>query len=131
MTKTIRCKCANCGKRWPESKLVAPADLYERLTPGCTVPAGECPDCGALCYQPDQICIVRHRALRPYYSAARLVEVHGAKVAVQINDPDTDCFTTFRGEKAARVFAAKFGTVVPGVFRSAYKVCDVVVPVEA
>lgn len=44
------CQCDNCGKRWREDRLHAPSDLYDRLTPGAEVPAGECPSCGALAY---------------------------------------------------------------------------------
>lgn len=43
-------RCDNCLKLWPDSKLRPIAHLGERLEPGGTVPSGECPDCGALCY---------------------------------------------------------------------------------
>lgn len=48
-------RCGNCGLTTTEDKIVQPEDtpdLYVnvRLDPGGEVPAGECPDCGALCY---------------------------------------------------------------------------------
>jgi len=47
--------CDNCGGRYPATnklKHVFPdiPDLPQRLDPGGTVPAGECPACGALVY---------------------------------------------------------------------------------
>ena len=33
-----------------EDRLAQPEELWERLDPGSEVPAGECPDCGALAY---------------------------------------------------------------------------------
>jgi hypothetical protein len=42
--------CQNCRRRWPEAALVRPIeDLEERVDAGENTPAGECPDCGALC----------------------------------------------------------------------------------
>lgn len=43
-------RCDNCRKVHSEENLVDPKDLGQRLDPGGTVPSGECPDCGALCY---------------------------------------------------------------------------------
>lgn len=52
-----RCECGNCEWTGPESKLGCELgdvpDLYERLDPGGVVPAGECPECGALAYPVD------------------------------------------------------------------------------
>ena len=52
-------KCDNCDIRYErEDQLrhVFPniPNLLQRLDPGGTVPAGECPDCGALVYPEDQ-----------------------------------------------------------------------------
>jgi hypothetical protein len=48
----MKVECGNCGKVWDEEdmKRVFPdiPDLAERIAPGEPVPAGECPECGAL-----------------------------------------------------------------------------------
>ncbi len=48
----MKIKCDNCGKRLDESEsgIDQIDDLCKRLTPGGEVPAGQCPDCGALMY---------------------------------------------------------------------------------
>jgi len=45
-------ECQDCGKRWSldELKLDIP-DIQQRVAPGEPMPAGECPDCGALCHE--------------------------------------------------------------------------------
>jgi hypothetical protein len=45
-------ECQDCGKRWllDELKLDIP-DIQQRVAPGEPMPAGECPDCGALCHE--------------------------------------------------------------------------------
>jgi hypothetical protein len=50
--------CNNCGRKYAretELRHVFPdiPDLLVRLDPGGTVPAGECPECGALVYPED------------------------------------------------------------------------------
>ena len=48
-----KARCANCDKVFPVSKLDEAGDLYERVEAGGEVPAGECPECGALAYEED------------------------------------------------------------------------------
>jgi hypothetical protein len=43
-------ECDNCGGTWEEDDLHPIKDYFERVEPGGTVPSGECPECGALCY---------------------------------------------------------------------------------
>lgn len=47
--------CANCEFRTTREEAIIPLeevkDLASRLDPGSVVPAGECPECGALLYQ--------------------------------------------------------------------------------
>jgi hypothetical protein len=43
-------RCDNCGAERFDRDLQEVQRLGERLEPGGEVPAGECPDCGALCY---------------------------------------------------------------------------------
>lgn len=55
-------KCDDCGKVWSEDvvKSLAEIDrLWDRIDPGGVVPAGECPECGALCYE-DRVESVRY-----------------------------------------------------------------------
>jgi hypothetical protein len=47
---SIMTECANCGARRLHGDLKEIQDLSERIDPGSEVPAGECCDCGALCY---------------------------------------------------------------------------------
>ena len=42
------CRCQNCGAVWAESQLKPIEDVLERVSPGETMPPGECPSCGAL-----------------------------------------------------------------------------------
>lgn len=44
------CYCDNCGHECVANELGMIVDIQERLTPGETVPAGQCPECGALSY---------------------------------------------------------------------------------
>lgn len=44
------CDCDNCGHKCTAGDLGAIADAQERLYPGETIPAGECPECGACAY---------------------------------------------------------------------------------
>jgi hypothetical protein len=62
-------KCDNCERTWQPRELqrVFPdiPDLTERIEPGGTVPAGECPACGALVYSVEESLLVT--ALRHAY----------------------------------------------------------------
>jgi predicted RNA-binding Zn-ribbon protein involved in translation (DUF1610 family) len=44
------CSCDNCSWQGPATALDAINDIQERIDPGSEVPAGQCPDCGALAY---------------------------------------------------------------------------------
>jgi len=48
-SKGDRCKCQDCGWEGDASDCLPISDLHERVAPGEPMPAGECPDCGALC----------------------------------------------------------------------------------
>jgi DNA-directed RNA polymerase subunit RPC12/RpoP len=41
--------CQDCGKKWPTAALYPVRDAGQRVAPGEPMPAGECPECGALC----------------------------------------------------------------------------------
>jgi hypothetical protein len=42
--------CQNCDGEFTEDQLKPVKDLEMRVSPGEIVPAGECPDCGAVCH---------------------------------------------------------------------------------
>ena len=44
------CRCDNCGFECFPTDLDNISDLYQRVTPGGTMPAGQCPQCNALSY---------------------------------------------------------------------------------
>lgn len=44
------CRCANCQLLFVIEELDDIDDVGERLDPGGEVPAGQCPECGALAY---------------------------------------------------------------------------------
>ena len=46
-------ECQNCGETWPEDRLEPVRHLTERVAPGERMPAGQCPDCGAVCHEID------------------------------------------------------------------------------
>ena len=48
--KDWNCECANCGRRFREEDLAPMEDIFQRVSPGEIMPAGECPDCGALAH---------------------------------------------------------------------------------
>ena len=51
-------RCDDCNKKWTDEQLEEHnklgveniPDLEQRIDPGCEVPSGECPACGALVY---------------------------------------------------------------------------------
>jgi hypothetical protein len=45
-----RCQCANCDWQGPGSDLNMVTHLEARVVAGDTMPAGECPACGALAH---------------------------------------------------------------------------------
>ena len=55
MTNEQTCACGNCDWSGPISAAKEPRDLWARVDAGCEVPAGECPQCGALAYLPETI----------------------------------------------------------------------------
>lgn len=54
--------CQNCDWAGPEESLAPFADIAERLEPGDTIPAGECPECGACCWSDEEL--AKHRLER-------------------------------------------------------------------
>lgn len=44
-------ECANCARNWNLDELKPIQDPWQRIAEGEPWPAGECPDCGSLCYK--------------------------------------------------------------------------------
>ena len=49
----IPCQCDNCSWEGMSDEVVEVADLTERVAAGEIMPAGECPECGALAHYED------------------------------------------------------------------------------
>lgn len=51
-------ECDNCNWKGTEDELACcmadMGDFFERITPGCACPSGDCPECGACCYPLDR-----------------------------------------------------------------------------
>lgn len=47
-------ECQDCGARFPENQLNEIKDFSQRVEPGESCPAGECPDCGSLASRVDK-----------------------------------------------------------------------------
>ena len=45
-----RYRCDNCGKEFSFEQLSDMSDFWSRVSSGDTIPAGDCPECGAFCY---------------------------------------------------------------------------------
>ncbi|QOX80799.1 hypothetical protein FY034_17395 (plasmid) [Trichlorobacter lovleyi] len=47
-------KCANCETIISDADLKEVRDIFQRVLPGETMPSGECPSCGSLCFEEEQ-----------------------------------------------------------------------------
>jgi len=99
MTKFI---CQNCQATHDEELLNEVKDIHERVAPGEPMPAGECPDCGAVCHEDERpVYVVRvRRTWREEFtlevSAKNKVEARN-RVRVMIADDDEE-IPAFEGE---------------------------------
>jgi hypothetical protein len=52
----VNAQCDDCGAIWDEGELDEAKDLWERVDEGNDPDEvlGECPDCGALCYEVEE-----------------------------------------------------------------------------
>lgn len=62
-------RCQNCDWTGDEGQLGELIDVFERVHPGDTMPDGECPKCGAVCFG-DETPEERIRAAAPELLAA-------------------------------------------------------------
>jgi predicted RNA-binding Zn-ribbon protein involved in translation (DUF1610 family) len=67
----IPCVCGDCNKEFNSQDLDMVDDFEERVSPGEIVPAGQCPDCGALAHYRDQ----KAPDWSPQYKLLRCVEI--------------------------------------------------------
>jgi hypothetical protein len=69
--------CGNCAFETPDPDILVPAkDLYQRVSPGESLPAGECPECG---------CLV-HALSTESRASAELIERARARYAMPSDD---------------------------------------------
>lgn len=73
---TAKCECGNCDWIGPAGDLEMINDIQERLTPGSIVPAGQCPECGALAY-------LTNEAAPDYTEQAELAKLRKEKESVR------------------------------------------------
>lgn len=75
-----RSRCDNCGGIFFNFQLKEVSDLLSRVQPGETMPSGDCPKCGALCFPHHQSLIDEHleafitRLLDNYKDVRRVVD---------------------------------------------------------
>ena len=122
--------CDNCGKRYEREEQLRHVfpdipDLLDRLDPGGTVPAGECPACGALVYpeeQPVRILVVVDGGLVQDV----LADKPGVEVAVldqDLDGADEDEIVDVVGETGTLrgTLTAHELTIAPVLVESAWK----------
>ena len=85
-------QCDNCGKIYREEELAEIHDFWGRVSPGETMPSGECPQCHALCYpereEPDRSDRTRIVIL---LDGGRIDQVFSdAPLDFAVLDPDTE-----------------------------------------
>jgi|SRR6185295_8749517 len=84
--------CPNCGKVSSELELAEIKDIFLRVDPGEPMPAGECPECGALCHiQSTARQLVAGKPLHPMLPLVRvIVEVQGGCAEVTTCPPGVE-----------------------------------------
>jgi hypothetical protein len=121
--------CDACGESWadPELKHRFPAipDLLERIEPGGTVPAGECPACGALVYpaeEPVRVLILLEGGLVQDVLADR-EGVDAAVLNQDLEGADKEDIVEVVGEKDTLrgTMQAHDVTVAPALVESAFR----------
>lgn len=111
-------KCDNCDWAGTESQmgktLFEMEKLWDRIDPGCEVPAGECPECGACCY------LDRVRAVYVYISGGNCQGASGPRgIGFVLLDKDNydqedeEFRENFRALEKERDDATAAGDIVP------------------
>jgi len=108
--------CDNCTWTGSIDDVVYPQDLFERLTPGAEVPAGECPKCGALAYlvkpEPEPIRVIALVEGGVLQSARSTVPVSFDVADLDVLECDADKDTADR----VNALAAEFDNLPHPVF---------------
>lgn len=95
--------CQNCGTDWAEASLLPINDVFERVQPGDTMPDGECPECGGVCFAdetPEEQTAERVRRAAPDLLAVLEEFVEDVETSYQHGDefPDGDALEMLRVE---------------------------------
>lgn len=93
----MKVKCDDCGGKFPKDFVIPLSEihhLWERIDVGGIVPAGECPKCGALCYE-DRIEVV-------HYEVRKFPKGVGAKKPYRVVESDPP-FETASGARESMV----------------------------
>lgn len=79
MTDDRHVACADCDWTGPESACPPLPDdsILERVGPGEIMPAGECPECGAVCHYPDN---TEAQLRRLQGRAQELIDAYGGDI---------------------------------------------------
>jgi len=78
--------CDNCQGVYATDEIKPVKDLEQRIEPGCMVPSGECPKCGALCYPKDAV--VPAVYIRVHGGMVQGVLATTPDIAIEICDTD-------------------------------------------
>jgi len=84
-----RCRCQDCESEWDEGDLDYIEDLSMRIAPGEPFPAGQCPNCKALCHR------IEPEEAEPVAVDASLLEIRD----ILFRDEDADGNTIYHGVK--------------------------------
>ena len=95
--------CQNCGSDWAEASLLEINDIFERVQPGDTMPDGECPECGGVCFAvetPEEQAREQVRNAAPEMLAVLEEFVEDVETSYQHSDefPDGDALEMLRVE---------------------------------
>lgn len=90
----VTVECASCDWTGPHSKTREIRDFWGRCEPGETISHGECPECGALCYeaaapsvQVPSNAITALRAVKDWHTRAPIAEIEAVEASIGENFP--------------------------------------------
>lgn len=110
--------CQNCDfETQAVNELNEPTDLWERVSPGEPTPAGECPECGALCHGEDREVSAEVRAKFWTDDHVCEAEFDARPFLMQASDDELLAIIEidYRGDYATDAIAEFMGTLDAGV----------------